>query len=353
MSAIESGKQRQLLQQAQALSAELRSLPLDPSSLADATAALADGATKSMWEQRGSWLQEEISSLALERVQSGTPDQFGGNLLALLMAAAQVAEHAEQEQAQAAGAMHAAEAKEAMRDLALTREERDKVAQQLEVLQAAQAATAGEAGKQAKSQAAVVERLIELNAELMDSANRVTNVHQQEETAQQQHQHHQHQDAMMQLPAPVMEAMPQHVCKPGLSMLPPPAAAAVQSVLLPQTSGGISAALPPGHAGVGTSTPMTAHGTLGSLAGRLWGSSGAGAPTAKPWVPPSPLHGTGAATGGCGGDAAGTGAGTVLPMAPAGSSAAEPSGGVPGADAAGDSSDAGLEDAFAAFLTKN
>jgi hypothetical protein len=34
MSAIESGKQRQLLQQAQALSAELRGLPLDPSSLA-------------------------------------------------------------------------------------------------------------------------------------------------------------------------------------------------------------------------------------------------------------------------------------------------------------------------------
>lgn len=34
MSAIESGKQRQLLQQAQALLAELRGLPLDPSSLA-------------------------------------------------------------------------------------------------------------------------------------------------------------------------------------------------------------------------------------------------------------------------------------------------------------------------------
>lgn len=76
-SAVDSGRQRNLLQQAQTLTAELRALPLDPQTtrqsyprmfelvrltkrFVEATAALPpDEATRAMWEQRGQWLQEE------------------------------------------------------------------------------------------------------------------------------------------------------------------------------------------------------------------------------------------------------------------------------------------------------
>ena len=76
MQAVDSGRQRQLLQQAQALAAEIRALPLDASSVeaslpqlfelaryvkrfVDTTACMPQDQTRVMWEQRGKWLQEE------------------------------------------------------------------------------------------------------------------------------------------------------------------------------------------------------------------------------------------------------------------------------------------------------
>lgn len=76
MSAVDSGRQRQLLQQAQALATELRALPLDPETVRhslprmfdlvrlvkrflEATASMPPDETRAMWEQRGQWLQEE------------------------------------------------------------------------------------------------------------------------------------------------------------------------------------------------------------------------------------------------------------------------------------------------------
>jgi hypothetical protein len=76
MTAVDSGRQRHLLQQAQALTAELRSLPLDPAAtrqsfprmfelvrltkrFIEATASMPVDETRAMWEQRGQWLQEE------------------------------------------------------------------------------------------------------------------------------------------------------------------------------------------------------------------------------------------------------------------------------------------------------
>lgn len=75
-SAVESGRQRGLLQQAQSLAAELRSLPMDIDStrnsyprmfdlarlakrFVEATSAMPHDQTRAMWEQRGQWLQEE------------------------------------------------------------------------------------------------------------------------------------------------------------------------------------------------------------------------------------------------------------------------------------------------------
>lgn len=74
--AVDSGRQRSLLANAQALVAELRALPLDPATTrasyprmfdlvrlvkrySEATAALPADETRAMWEQRGQWLQEE------------------------------------------------------------------------------------------------------------------------------------------------------------------------------------------------------------------------------------------------------------------------------------------------------
>ncbi len=71
-----TGRQRNLLAQAQTLISELRALPLDPATTrssyprmfelvrcvkryVEATAALPADDTRSMWEQRGTWLQEE------------------------------------------------------------------------------------------------------------------------------------------------------------------------------------------------------------------------------------------------------------------------------------------------------
>jgi hypothetical protein len=76
MAAVDSGRQRQLLQQAQGLAAEIRGLPLDPDSVTsslpklfelarfvkrfvDTTACMPQDQTRVMWEQRGKWLQEE------------------------------------------------------------------------------------------------------------------------------------------------------------------------------------------------------------------------------------------------------------------------------------------------------
>lgn len=74
--AVDSGRQRHLLQQAQTLTAELRSMPMDPAStrssyprmfdlvrlvkrFIESTAMLPQDETRAMWEQRGQWLQEE------------------------------------------------------------------------------------------------------------------------------------------------------------------------------------------------------------------------------------------------------------------------------------------------------
>jgi hypothetical protein len=76
MHAVDSGRQRQLLQQAQGLAAEIRSLPLDLASVehslprlfelaryvkrfVDTTSCMPQDQTRVMWEQRGKWLQEE------------------------------------------------------------------------------------------------------------------------------------------------------------------------------------------------------------------------------------------------------------------------------------------------------
>lgn len=76
MAAVDSGRQRHLLQQAQALTAELRSMPMDPGAVRgsyprmfdlvrlckrfiESTAQLPQDETRAMWEQRGQWLQEE------------------------------------------------------------------------------------------------------------------------------------------------------------------------------------------------------------------------------------------------------------------------------------------------------
>ncbi|MEW5309397.1 MAG: hypothetical protein WDW38_001290 [Sanguina aurantia] len=102
---LESGRQRGLLQQAQSLAAELRSLPMDIDStrnsyprmfdlarlakrFVEATSAMPHDQTRAMWEQRGQWLQEEVAALAQERVHSADQQQHWLNLVLLLFAAA-------------------------------------------------------------------------------------------------------------------------------------------------------------------------------------------------------------------------------------------------------------------------
>ncbi|EFJ48920.1 hypothetical protein VOLCADRAFT_90230 [Volvox carteri f. nagariensis] len=110
-SAVDSGRQRSLLQNAQALVAELRALPLDPATTrasyprmfelvrlvrryGEATAALPADETRAMWEQRGQWLQEEVCGLAQERIYSPEQQQYWGNLLLLLFTGAEACDKA-------------------------------------------------------------------------------------------------------------------------------------------------------------------------------------------------------------------------------------------------------------------
>jgi hypothetical protein len=75
-SAVDSGRQRHLLQQSQALIAELKALPIDSETnrlsfgkvfelvrtfkrFQDATSSMPAGDMKLMWEQRSSWIQDE------------------------------------------------------------------------------------------------------------------------------------------------------------------------------------------------------------------------------------------------------------------------------------------------------
>eukprot|EP00198_Chlamydomonas_reinhardtii_P004308 XP_001693644.1 predicted protein [Chlamydomonas reinhardtii] len=150
--AVDSGRQRSLLANAQALVAELRALPLDPATTrasyprmfdlvrlvkrySEATAALPADETRAMWEQRGQWLQEEVAGLAQERIYSPDQQQYWLNLLLLLFAGAEACDRALREKLELDLALQAAhrQAAELGEQLRAARSEAEQAAQRTAV----------------------------------------------------------------------------------------------------------------------------------------------------------------------------------------------------------------------------
>lgn len=118
-SAVDGGRLRQTLQQAQAQIQDLRALPLTDFSnrqcfpslfglarlvhkiVSSAAAMDGDPSAATIWRQRATWLAEEVASLVAERVFSPDPKVQGSNLLGLLFAAADACEDVVQEKAAA------------------------------------------------------------------------------------------------------------------------------------------------------------------------------------------------------------------------------------------------------------
>lgn len=120
--AVDSGRQRQLLQQAQALAQELRALPLEQSATSrtyskifelvrlvkrffETTAAIGDEQTKAMWHQRGVWLQEEVAALAAEKIHNSEQHVYWGNLGSLLFAGVDVCDRIAREKIEVEAAL--------------------------------------------------------------------------------------------------------------------------------------------------------------------------------------------------------------------------------------------------------
>uniref|UniRef100_A0A061S1R3 Uncharacterized protein n=1 Tax=Tetraselmis sp. GSL018 TaxID=582737 RepID=A0A061S1R3_9CHLO len=109
MSAVASGRQRQLLSEAQKVVGELKELPpngtasnaQDPSlaklaklsrlvkRIRDDTASFADASMRSMWEQRSLWMHQELVQLTAERLTAVDPAEYWDKVVSLMYASAE------------------------------------------------------------------------------------------------------------------------------------------------------------------------------------------------------------------------------------------------------------------------
>jgi myosin heavy subunit len=100
-----TGRQRQLLQSAESLATEIRSIPLHSPGAStftklielsritrrffESTDALPNAEAKQMWLQRGTWLKEEVAGLVQERIYSSDEQTQWMNLVELMFAGAE------------------------------------------------------------------------------------------------------------------------------------------------------------------------------------------------------------------------------------------------------------------------
>ncbi|KAK9819656.1 hypothetical protein WJX72_000845 [[Myrmecia] bisecta] len=70
-----------------------------------ATAALQDAEQRAIWQQRGTWLHEELMALTAERLQAGDPADFWSNVVALVYLSVDSSEAVNSEKAELAEAL--------------------------------------------------------------------------------------------------------------------------------------------------------------------------------------------------------------------------------------------------------